>query len=128
MNLFRQGGACYNRAMQDILRHQRFTRQLGRFSDRLDDLMLELRRFEPTQVPPELLDEMASTLGELMLVLIEHKDGDAATNSTGRAASDARHLREAVRLGQLQYGQLTEALGTLRQELGVVIHEDRQAA
>ena len=113
-------------AMQDILRHQRFTQQLGRFSDKLDDLMLELRRFEPTRVPAELLDEMASTLGELMLVLIEHKDG--ATTSTGRAASDARHLREAVRLGQLQHSQITEALGTLRQELGVVIHEDKQAA
>ncbi len=116
--------------MQDILRHQRFTRELGRFSDRLDDLMLELRRFEPGQLPAELLDEMASTLGELMLVLIEHKDADAdgATNSTGRAASDARHLREAMRLGQIQPTQITEALGTLRQELGVVIHEDKQAA
>ncbi|HJU53365.1 MAG TPA: hypothetical protein VJ715_02295 [Pyrinomonadaceae bacterium] len=114
--------------MQDILRHQRFTRQLGRFSDRLDDLMLELRRFEPAHVPAELLDEMASTLGELMLVLIEHKDSDGAKTSTGRAASDAQHLREAMRLGQLQYNQITEALGTLRQELGVVIHEDKQAA
>lgn len=114
--------------MQDILRHQRFTRELGRFSDRLDDLMLELRRFEPAHVPAELLDEMASTLGELMLVLIEHKDGDGAKTSTGRAASDAQHLREAMRLGQLQYSQITEALGTLRQELGVVIHEDKQAA
>ena len=111
--------------MQDILRHQRFTQQLVRFSDKLDDLMLELRRFEPTRVPAELLDEMASTLGELMLVLIEHKDG---ATSTGRAASDAQHLRQAVRLGQLQYSQITEALGTLRQELGVVIHEDKQAA
>lgn len=114
--------------MQDILRHQRFTRELGRFSDRLDDLMLELRRFEPGQLPAELLDEMASTLGELMLVLVEHKDGDGATNSTGRAASDARHLREAVRLGQIQSGQITEALGAIRQELGVVIHQDKQAA
>jgi hypothetical protein len=115
--------------MQDILRRQRFTRQLGRFSDRLDDLMLELRRSEPGQLPAELLDEMASTLGELMLVLVEHKDGgDGATNSTGRAASDARHLREAVRLGQIQPTQITEALGTLRQELVLVIHEDKQAA
>ena len=114
--------------MQDILRHQRFTQQLGRFSDKLDELMLELRRYEPTRVPAELLDEMASTLGELMLVLIEHKDSDGGKTSTGRAASDAQHLREAVRLGQLQHNQITEALGTLRQELGVVIHEDKQAA
>ena len=76
--------------MQDILRHQRFTRELGRFSDRLDDLMLELRRHEPSHMPPELLDEMASTLGELMLVLIEHKDADGANPVSWTPEGDVR--------------------------------------
>lgn len=90
--------------------------------------MLEMRRFEPTLIPAELLDEMASTLGELILVLIEHKGRDGAKTSTSRAASDAQKLREAVRQGRLQYNQITETLGILCQELGAVIHEDKQAA
>lgn len=114
--------------MQDALYHQRFTRSLERFSARLDELLAEIRRFEPTLIPAELLDETASTLGELMLVLIERKSVDGAAGFTGRAASDARHLREALRFGQLQSSQLTEAIGALREELGAVIHDDKQAA
>lgn len=114
--------------MQEILHHQRFTQSLGSFSNRLDDLMMEMRRFEPTLIPAELLDEMASTLGELMLVLVEHKGRDGARTSTSRAASDAQNLREAIRHGRLQHNQITETLGTLCQELVTVIHEDKQAA
>jgi hypothetical protein len=114
--------------MQDAIYHQRFTQSLERFSARLDDLLLEVRRFEPSLIPAELLDEIASTLGELMLVLIEHKNIDGVTGFAGRAASNARHLRETLRLGQLQPKQFTEAITALLQELGDVIHQDKQAA
>lgn len=114
--------------MQDAFHHQRFTHSLENFSARLDELLLDIRRFEPSLIPAELLDEIASTLGELMLVLIEHKSLDGAKGFTGRAASDAQHLREALRFGQLPLNQITEAIDALRQELCVVIHEDKQAA
>ncbi|MDX6695280.1 MAG: hypothetical protein QOF02_2883 [Blastocatellia bacterium] len=114
--------------MQGALYHQKFTESLGRFSTRLEDLLPEIRRFEPSLIPAELLDEVAGTLGELMLVLIEHKSVGGAKNFTGRAASDIQLLREALRFGQLQPNQITAALNALRDELGVIIHEDRQAA
>ena len=114
--------------MQGAIYHQRFTESLERFSTRLEDLLPEIRRFEPSLIPAELLDEVAGTLGELMLVLIEHKSVDGAQSFTGRTASDIRNLREALRCGQLQSNQITAALNALREELGVIIHEDRQAA
>lgn len=114
--------------MQDALRHQRFTQSLERFSTRLDELLGEIRRFEPSFIPAELLDETASTLGELMLVLVEHQRIDGARGFTARAASDARRLREALRFGQLQSNHLTKAMTALLQELGAVIHQDKQAA
>lgn len=114
--------------MQDGFQHQRFTRSLEGFSAKLDDLLLEMRRFEPSLIPVELLDECASTLGELMLVLIGHKDSDGAKGFTGRAASDAQRLREAVRCGEFHSNQITEAINAIREELGTIIHEDKRAA
>lgn len=114
--------------MQDAFHHQRFTRSLEHFSSRLDELLSELRRVETSLMPAELLDEIASTLGELMLVLIEHKSVRGVEVVVSRAAIDTRLLREALRRGQLQSNQITEAIGTLLQELGSVIHEDKQAA
>lgn len=115
--------------MQDALYHQRFTQSLEHFSARLDDMLLDVRRFDPSLIPAELLDEIASTLGKLMLVLIEHKSSDGVNGFTRRAASDTRRLREVLRFGYLlQSNQLTEAMHALREELGVVIYEDKQAA
>lgn len=114
--------------MQDGFHHQRFTQSLEGFSARLDNLLLEMRRFEPSRIPVELLDECASTLGELMLVLIGHKDIDGAKGYAGQAASDAQRLREAVRGGGLHSNQIAEAINALREELGTIIHEDKRAA
>ena len=114
--------------MQDAPYHQRFTQSLDRFSTRLDDLLSEIHRFEPSSIPAELLDETASTLGELMLVLIEHKNLNGAKGFTGRAATDAQRLRDALRYGELHSKQITEALDALLATLGTVIHEDKQAA
>ena len=115
--------------MQDAFRHQHFTRVLGQFSERLDCLLSEMRRFEqPGLIPAEVLDEVASTLGELMLVLIGHKNSDAASSYAGRTARDARHLREVLRLGAPPTKQITDAIHTLLEELSTLIHEDKQAA
>jgi hypothetical protein len=122
------GRATIGVTVQDAIYHQRFTQSLKQFSERLDELLMEMRRFEPSHVPAELLDEVASTLGELMLVLVENKNVHGAKGFTGRAASDARLLREGVRFGGLQSSQITEAIGALREELAAAIHEDKQAA
>jgi hypothetical protein len=114
--------------MQGAIYHQRFTESLEHFSTRLEDLLPLIRRFEPSLIPAELLDEVAGTLGELMLVLVEHKSVEGTKNFTGRAASDISRLREALRFGQLQSNQITAALDALREELCVIIHEDKQAA
>ena len=111
--------------MPDAFRHQQFTRVLAQFSERLDGLLLEMRRFEqPGLIPAEVLDELASTLGELMLVLVGHKNSNGGSGYAGRTASDARHLREVLRLGAPPTKPITDAIHTLLEELSTLIHEE----
>jgi hypothetical protein len=114
--------------MQEASNHQRFTQSLKLFSERLDELLTEIRRFEPHLTPVELLDEIASILGELVLVFTEYRSNDWVTGFTQRATSDAQHLRDALRSGNLQSERLPQAICALCEEIGSVIHEDKQTA
>ena len=114
--------------MLDARHQQRLTRQLESFSTRLEDLIAEARRHEAQGLPSELIDEIASTTGELMLALIDHQSAYAPEESTHKAAFDAQRLREDVRSERLPVGQIAEAAETLRRELDHIIRDDKQAA
>ena len=58
--------------MHDALHQQRFTQQLNQFSERHDDLFLNVRGYEPQHIPLEVLDETAIIVGELTLLLSDH--------------------------------------------------------
>jgi hypothetical protein len=63
-----------------------------------------------------------------MLVRIGHKNSNGGSSYAGRTASDARHLREVLRLGAPPTNQITDAIHSLLKELSTLIHEDKQAA
>jgi len=52
--------------------HHRFTHLLNQTSDRLEDLLLNARRFEPRLIQLVILDEIAIKIGELTLILSDH--------------------------------------------------------
>jgi hypothetical protein len=114
--------------MHDTFHQQHFTHLLKKFSERLDELLLEVRHYEPQLLPVELLDEIATTTGELMLVLQDHLSGRNTSELSHRAASHARHLREDVRSRELPNEQLAVAIGALSEEVNLIIREDKRAA
>lgn len=114
--------------MPDTLRQQRFTRRLQQFSSKLDDLLIQVRSFEPQLLPVELIDEMATTTGELLLVLIDHQSVFGTDDLMHRVISDAQHLREKMRSRLLERGQLAEAVSALTEEVNLIIREDKRAA
>lgn len=114
--------------MHDTFHQQHFTRRLKGFSERLDDLLMEVRHYEPQQLPVELLDEIATTTGELMLVLKDYLTGEHASALSQQAAAHARHLREDVRSRELPNDQLAFAIRKLSEEVDLLIREDKRAA
>jgi len=114
--------------MHDTFHQQHFTQLLKKFSDRLEDLLLEVRHYEPQLLPVELLDEIATTTGELMLVLKDHLSGPRTSELSDKVASHARHLREDVRSRELPNEQLALAIRNLSEEVSLIIREDKRAA
>jgi hypothetical protein len=114
--------------MHDTFHQQHFTHLLKRFSDRLDDLLLEVRQYEPQSMPIELLDEVATTTGELMLVLKDHLSGQQTSQLSQQVASHAGHLRADVRSRELPNDQLAIAIRNLSEEVNLIIREDKRAA
>jgi hypothetical protein len=114
--------------MHEPLYQQRFTRLLNQFSERLDDLLLNARQYDPKQIPLEVLDEIAITIGELTLVLSDHLAVHHTQALAHRAISHAEGLRQGVRSGELSKDQLAGAIGALIAEVQLIILEDKRAA
>ncbi len=114
--------------MGNALRHQRLTNLLERFSQRLEELLVEVRRYETHLPPPELIDEIASTTGELMLVLVEHWNIHKTEEGAPKVISHAQRLREGMRSRELRHDQIAEAVHALTQEVDLIIRQDKQAA
>jgi hypothetical protein len=114
--------------MHDTFHQQHFTHLLKQFSGRLEELLLEVRHYEPQLLPVELLDEIATTTGELMLVLKDHLSGPRPSELSDKVASHARHLREDVRSRELPNEQLALAIHNLSEEVSLIIREDKRAA
>lgn len=114
--------------MLDVYHQQLVTRQLERFSTRLEDLIAEAHLHRAQRLPSELIDEIASTTGELMLALIDHRSAYHPEATTHRATFDAQRLRDGIRSERLPLEQIAEDAETLRRELEHIIREDKQAA
>jgi hypothetical protein len=114
--------------MHDPLHQQRFTEQLNMFSERLDDLILHARRFEPQRIPLEVLDEIAITIGELALVLSDHLAIEHTQALARKVISQAKGLRQGVRSGSLSGEPLAGAVKALIEEVHLIIHDDKRAA
>jgi hypothetical protein len=114
--------------MLDAIHQHQLTRLLKGYSERLDELIIEARRHGSQSLPPELIDMIASTVGELMLALVDHQTAYRTAESTSKAVSDAQRLREDVRSRGLECGQVAEAVATLARKVDLIIREDQRAA
>lgn len=108
--------------------HHRFSQQLYQFSQRLDELILQARRFDAQHIPLEILDEMAITIGELTLLLSDHLAVEHTQALAQKMISHAEGLRQKMRAGKLSKEQLADAIEVLTQELYRMIAEDKRAA
>lgn len=103
------------------------TSSLEQYCSRLEELCSQVRHSLPT-LSAELLDEVAGTIGELMLVLIQLQNAHPAEESIRHAVSDAQHIRKAVRTQHTQHEQIAVAVNLLMSEVDQIIHAEKQAA
>jgi hypothetical protein len=110
----------------DIARQLHFTRSLEHFSKRLDEL-LESARLDQSQLTPELVDEIALTTGELMLVLTNHP-GHHEDELISEVLAHAKSIREQLRVGESQGNQVAKDCDSFRQEIAQLVRESKKAA
>ena len=114
--------------MADALHNHLLTKHLTQFSAKLDELIAEVRRYDSQRLPPELIDELASTTGELMLVLMEHQTTHQSNELTRRAVSDARQLRARARSLDPHSETLAETAMSLTKDVEQIVRQDKRAA
>ncbi|MDQ3816826.1 MAG: hypothetical protein M3362_03920 [Acidobacteriota bacterium] len=115
--------------MHDPFHQHRFTQQLDEFSARLDSLIKSARSYGAKNIPLEILDEMAITVGELALVLNDHLVLHHHTQGAAQQLiSNAEGMRRKMRSGVLLGEQLVEAIGALIEEVQFILHEEKRAA
>ena len=114
--------------MHAALHQQRFTQLLNQFSEKLDDLLLNVRRYDPKHIPLEILDETAVTIGELTLLLSDHLAIQHTQALAHKIISSANELRQGMRSGELSSEQLAGAIGVLIGEIHLILFEDKRAA
>jgi hypothetical protein len=77
------------------------------------DELLESARLHQSQLPPEHLDDIAFTTGELMLVMKNYR-GHHEDELILEALSHARSLREHLRVGESQGNQVAKECDSFR--------------
>jgi pentose-5-phosphate-3-epimerase len=107
-------------------RQLHFTRSLEHFSMRLDEL-LESACLHQSQLPPELIDEIALTTGELMLVMTNYP-GHHGDELIREVLSHAKSLRERLRVGESPGDQVTKDCDSFRQEVAQLLIDSKRAA
>lgn len=110
--------------MFDTARQLHFTRSLERFSVRLEEL-LDCARLHQGPPSPELLDEIAFTTGELMIVLTNHSSEDT---SIQEALSHAKSLRERLRFDRTQDELVAKDFDSFRREIAKLVADSKKAA
>jgi hypothetical protein len=113
--------------MYDISHQLQVNRLLEGFSERLDELLSKARRHQ-LQLPAELLDEIAATTGEIMLVLMNFQENRQTDTLLHEALSHARNLRQHLRTRQFRDEEVAEAFSSLKQEVEQLVRQSRRAA
>jgi hypothetical protein len=106
---------------------QQLDSSLTSLSARLSDLV-DQARLAPQPLSAELLDEIASSAGELMISLAGLRGEHPADELVEQAIADARRIREAVRTQRHGRGRLEEDADELRREVEEIVRCDRRAA
>lgn len=112
--------------MFDVARQLHFTRALEQFSRRLDEL-LESVSLNQSQLTPELIDEIALTTGELMLVMTNHP-GHQEDELISEVLAHAKSLRERLRVGESQDNQVAKECDSFRREVAQLLIDSKKAA
>jgi hypothetical protein len=113
--------------MYETSRHLHSNRLLERFSEQLDELLFRARSHR-LQLPPELLDEIAATTGEIMLVLMNFQENVQTDALLHETLTHAGNLRQHIRSRQFRDEEIAEAFGSLKQEVEQLVHRSRRAA
>lgn len=108
--------------------YRRLTTRLVEHSSKLEDLTLELRRLGPQPPAPELLDELAITVDELLLTLDEHRHACGSDELLDSVISEARALTGGVRAHSLPRELVAESASGVARGLARVIRQDKRAA
>jgi hypothetical protein len=113
--------------MYDTSHQLQVNRLLERFSERLDDLLLKAR-LQQMQLPPELLDEIAATTGEIMLVLMNFQENIQTDALLHEALTHASNLRQHLRSRRFRDEEIAEAFSSLKHEVEQLVRQSRRAA
>ncbi len=114
--------------MTEALHSQRLTHLLERSSAQLDELLRQLRLHNSPSMPLELLDEIAVTTGELMLVLLDYQSAHRAEELVQKVISHAQGLRRSLRSQQLQPDELTADVSSFNEDVSLIIRDSKLAA
>lgn len=112
--------------MLDTSRQLHFTRALENYSKRLNELLTSTR-LPQTTFPPELLDEIAYTTGELTIVLMNH-DGYQEEGLIKEVLTLAQTLRQRLRSDQLKGEQIIQAFDPFREKIHMLLSGYKRAA
>jgi hypothetical protein len=110
----------------DTARQLHFARSLEHFSVRLDEL-LQSAQIHQSPLPPELIDEIAFTTGELMLVLTNCPSHEKEA-LVQEALSHAKALRERLRAVQPQNDLVTKDCDSFSREIARLVVDSKKAA
>lgn len=114
--------------MTDALHSQRLTHLLEHFSEQLDELLRQLRQHDSQDLPVELLDEIAATTGELMLVLLDYQSAHKSAELVREVISHAQGLRYSLRSQKIQTEDLKADVSSFNEDVGLIIRESKLAA
>lgn len=112
--------------MSQAARQLHFTQALELFSSRLNELLLSARSFK-SNLPAELLDEIAYVTGELTIVLTNH-DGHQDEGPIKEVLNLAQSLRQHLRSNQLRGEQIIQAFDPFRNKIEQLLGRGKMAA
>lgn len=118
---------CFQPVMYDTSHQLQVNRTLERFSEQLDELLSKARRHQ-LQLPPELLDEIAATTGEIMLVLMNFQENIQTDALLHEALSHANRLRQHLRSRQFRDEDIAAAFSDLKQDVERLVYVSKRAA
>jgi hypothetical protein len=104
--------------------YRRQPEKLSRLSAHLEDLFNQASGHSPKHLPPDLVDEIGATAGEVMVELADHRGDELARG----VIEDARRLRELVRSLLPEPAPVAEAGRVLISDLATFIRQDKRAA